>query len=169
MPRDTLIQVRAGTTAQWAAVNPILGVGEHGLDTDLRVEKIGDGATAWLSLPTPAGGMTAAALAADAAFSGAYGPILNVQVLAWALAQAFRLVSATRDSNDAITTASVVWPDGSTGTFTTDTASSAFPGAIDAYHVTYVNVTTGTKTVTQTAVTRNGNGAVTAQPALTVA
>lgn len=49
----------------------------------------------------------------------------------WAYSQTFRLVSATRDSNEAIVTADIVWPDGVTGTFTTDLASTAFPGAID--------------------------------------
>ncbi|GAA4845419.1 hypothetical protein GCM10023201_40800 [Actinomycetospora corticicola] len=98
-----------------------------------------------------------------------FGAILNTHLLAWTYAQAFRLVSATRDANSAITTASVVWPDGSTGTFTTTTASSAFPGAIDAYTVTYVPASGASKTVTQPAVTRDSAGAVTAQPALTVA
>jgi hypothetical protein len=97
-----------------------------------------------------------------------YGAVLNTHLLAWAYAQAFRLVSATRDANEAITTASVVWPDGSTGTFTTDTASTAFPGAIDAYHVTYIPASGPTKTIAQTAVTRDGAGAVTAQPGLVV-
>lgn len=98
-----------------------------------------------------------------------HGAILNTHLLAWAYGQAFRLVSATRDTNEAITTASVVWPDGATGTFTTDTASTSFPGAIDAYHVTYVPTSGATKTVTQTAVTRDAGGAVIAQPAVTVA
>jgi hypothetical protein len=112
---------------------------------------------------------TTSAIAADAALTGTFAPILNAGLLGWAYAQAFRLVSATRDANGAISTATVVWPDGSTGTFTTDTASTAFPGAIDAYHVTYVNGATGTKTVTQAAVTRDlTTGAVTAQPALAV-
>lgn len=105
-----------------------------------------------------------------AQLNGTFVATLNAGLIGWTLAQAFRVSSASRDSNGAITTASVVWPDGSTGTFTTDTASTAFPGAIDAYHVTYVNAGLSiSKTVTQTAVTRDGNGAVTAQPALTVA
>lgn len=93
---------------------------------------------------------------------------LTTALLDWGYSQSYRLVSATRDANEAITTASVVWPDGATGTFTTDTASTAFPGAIDAYHVTHV-LAGVTKTVTQSAVTRDAGGAVTAQPALTVA
>jgi len=91
----------------------------------------------------------------------------NRALSTWAYAQSFQLVSATRDVNGAITTASIVWPDGATGTFTTDTASTAFPGAIDAWHATYV-LGALTKTVTQPAVTRDANGAVTAQPAITI-
>ena len=92
----------------------------------------------------------------------------NTSLVGWALADAFQLVSASRDANGAVTTASVVWPDGATGTFTTVTASTAFPGAIDAYRVTYVSGGV-TKTVTQPAVTRDvTTGAVTAQPLLTV-
>lgn len=60
----------------------------------------------------------------------------------------------------------MVWPDGTTGMYTATTVSSAFPGAVDAYTVTYLGA--ATKTVTQAAVTRNSVGAVTAQPALVV-
>ncbi|MCK9591885.1 MAG: hypothetical protein M0Q91_07745 [Methanoregula sp.] len=50
MPRDDLYQYRRGTTAAWAAANPVLAVGEPGIDTDLKIIKFGDGTTAWLSL-----------------------------------------------------------------------------------------------------------------------
>lgn len=74
----------------------------------------------------------------------------------------------TRDSNGAATSAGVTWPDGTTGTYTADTVSTAFPGAVDAYHVTYGSPVT--KTYTQPAVTRDpSTGAVTNRPALTVA
>jgi hypothetical protein len=89
------------------------------------------------------------------------------QVLTWAYAEAYQLVSATRDVNGAIITASIAWPDGATGVFTTDTASIAFPGSIDAYHVTYILGSTSF-TVTQPLVTRDSNGAVTVQPAITI-
>lgn len=72
----------------------------------------------------------------------------------------------TRDSNDAATTAPVVWPDGTTGTYTATTVSTAHPGAVDAYTVTWAGPTT--RTVTQPAVTRNSSGAVTNRPAMTV-
>lgn len=72
----------------------------------------------------------------------------------------------TRDANGAATSAPVVWPDGSPGTYTATTVSTAFPGAIDAYTITYGSPVT--KTYTQPAVTRDASGAVTARPALVV-
>ncbi len=84
----------------------------------------------------------------------------------WAYTQAFQAVTATRDANGAIVTAIIVWPDGVAGVFTTDVASTAFPGAIDAWHATYAS--TPSKTITQPAVTRDASGAVIAQPAITI-
>jgi uncharacterized protein DUF5907 len=72
----------------------------------------------------------------------------------------------TRDSNGAATSAGVVWPDGVTGTYTATTVSTTFPGAVDAYAVTYSGTTT--KTVSQPAVTRGSSGAVTNRPAMVV-
>ncbi len=72
----------------------------------------------------------------------------------------------TRDANNVVTTSGVVWPDGSTGTFTATTVNSTFK-CVDAYTVTYVNG--ATKTVTQSAVTRNAGGYVTTYPVATVA
>lgn len=37
----------------------------------------------------------------------------------------------TRDGNEALTSAAVVWPDGTPGTFTAETLSTAHPGAVD--------------------------------------
>lgn len=45
------IQLRRDTTANWTAQNPTLLLGEIGIDTDLDAHKIGDGSTAWISLP----------------------------------------------------------------------------------------------------------------------
>lgn len=47
----TLIQFRRDTSVNWASVNPVLAQGELGLETDTAKYKIGDGATAWNSLP----------------------------------------------------------------------------------------------------------------------
>jgi len=94
------------------------------------------------------------------------GASSNIQLLNWAYVQAFAITSATRNSNDVITTASIVWPDGAAGAFTTDTINTTY-NAIDAWHATHILSGT-TKTVTQTAVTRNTNGAVTVQPVITI-
>jgi len=49
-------QFRRDTTANWSSANPILSDGEFGLDTTLDQFKIGDGVTAYNSLPY--GGIT---------------------------------------------------------------------------------------------------------------
>jgi hypothetical protein len=51
----TKIQLRRGTAAQWASVNPTLSSGEPGMETDTLKLKIGDGATAWNSLAYTSG------------------------------------------------------------------------------------------------------------------
>ena len=48
----TVIQLRRGTSAQWSSANPVLGSGELGVDTTLKILKLGDGAAAWASLST---------------------------------------------------------------------------------------------------------------------
>ena len=45
------IQVRRGTSTNWTSVNPILAGGELGFETDTNKIKVGDGTTAWSSLP----------------------------------------------------------------------------------------------------------------------
>lgn len=44
------IQHRRGTSAEWAAADPVLASAEWGYDTTLKNVKIGDGATAWNAL-----------------------------------------------------------------------------------------------------------------------
>jgi hypothetical protein len=50
------IRIRRDTSANWTAQNPILGSGELGLDTTLNILKVGDGTTAWSTLPAVVGG-----------------------------------------------------------------------------------------------------------------
>lgn len=90
----------------------------------------------------------------------------TTSLLSWAYGSLFQVNTATRDSNSAIITANITWPDGVSGVFTTDVASTAFPGAIDAWHATYAG--TPTKTITQTTVTRDSAGAVVIQPAIVI-
>ena len=73
----------------------------------------------------------------------------------------------TRDSNEAATTASVVWPDGTAGVYTATSVSTAFPGAVDAYTITYGSPTV-LRTYTQPAVTRDAAGAAITVPAIVV-
>lgn len=47
----TRIQIRRDTSANWEANNPVLALGEPGLETDTFIIKYGDGSTAWNSLP----------------------------------------------------------------------------------------------------------------------
>lgn len=65
-------------------------------------------------------------------------------------------------TNGAVTSAAIVWSDGVTGVYT-GTPSAAFPGSIDFYTLTH-----GTQTYTQPTVTRDANGNITNQPAITV-
>lgn len=45
------IQIRRGTAAAWTSANSILADGELGIETDTRKIKIGNGTTAWNTLP----------------------------------------------------------------------------------------------------------------------
>jgi hypothetical protein len=51
------MQQRRGTAAQWAVTNPVLESGELGFESDTTNLKIGDGSTAWNSLPYVAEGV----------------------------------------------------------------------------------------------------------------
>lgn len=74
--------------------------------------------------------------------------------------------AVVRNSDGAAVTAPVIWPDGATGTYAADTLSTAFPGAVDGYHITYAG--TNPKTYTQPTITRDSNGAAITVPAITV-
>lgn len=65
------VTVRAGTTAEWADADasddeaaPVLAAGEVGIDTTTGAVKVGDGATAFASLPGRKAAVVAAPLAA---------------------------------------------------------------------------------------------------------
>ena len=50
------IKLRGDTAANWTSNNPVLALREPGVETDTAKIKIGDGVTAWTSLPYAAGG-----------------------------------------------------------------------------------------------------------------
>lgn len=85
----------------------------------------------------------------------------------WAISLAFTVKSGTRDGNGALVSADIVWPDGATGVFTATDLSTDFPGAVDGWTATYLKEGV-TITVTQPVVTRNVDGAVTAQPVIVI-
>jgi len=86
-------------------------------------------------------------------------------LFAWVESGAYELKEITRDSDGVITSATVKWPDGTSGVFTT-TAKNATWLAIDAYQVTHPE---SGKTVMQAAVTRDADGNVIIKPVLTIA
>lgn len=45
------IQVRRDLSTAWTSINPVLAAGEFGYETDTGSLKIGNGSTAWASLP----------------------------------------------------------------------------------------------------------------------
>lgn len=48
---NNALQIKRGTAARWAELNPILANGEPGFEYDSKKLKIGDGHTAWNELP----------------------------------------------------------------------------------------------------------------------
>lgn len=88
-------------------------------------------------------------------------------LIAWTEAESYQPVTVTYHGTYeyTVSTMTVKWPDGAGGTFTTDTINATWEG-IDAYHITHNG---SSQTITQAAVTRNGDGNVTAKPNLTVA
>jgi hypothetical protein len=45
------IQLRNGTSAAWTLANPVLAIGEFGLETNTGLFKIGNGVNDWNTLP----------------------------------------------------------------------------------------------------------------------
>lgn len=82
----TTILERGGTAAQWTVANPILAARQLGVETDTGKIKVGDGATAWVSLQYSAIPLDAD-LAAIAALSSAADKVpYSTGAQAWALA-----------------------------------------------------------------------------------
>lgn len=65
------IQFRRGTSTEWYNANPILSDGEIGYETDTKIIKFGDGATAWRVLDVAAAGDITAVYAGTGLTGGA--------------------------------------------------------------------------------------------------
>lgn len=94
-------------------------------------------------------------------------PALVEKLIAWVQSQAFVLSQVEYDPDGVLSSAAVAWPDGGTGTLTVTSVNETWH-AVDAFSVTYLRGGV-TRTVIQPAVTRDADGAVTAQPTPTVA
>ena len=92
-------------------------------------------------------------------------PANEERLAEWAQGKDYEPLVITRDSEGRATTFTVKWPDGSAGTYVA-TDFNATHEVYDGY--TIIHVDSGL-TVTQSAVTRNSDGAITNKPALTVA
>jgi hypothetical protein len=66
----TQIQFRRGTASQWTSANPTLASGEMGFETDTGYAKIGNGTTAWTSLPYSLAGGDISGVTAGTGLSG---------------------------------------------------------------------------------------------------
>lgn len=133
------------TAAALAADNDVPLDGERVRETDTGREKTGNGTAHYNDLPYDGAnllGQVQAAKNPDLLVTGA----------------------VSLDGNDLITSADVVWPDGSPGTLSITSRDSN--GAVLAYNITYGSPVT--KTFTQPTITRNANGAVTNVPAIVV-
>lgn len=111
---------------------------------------------------------TAYTAAADDDVTGSTTPVglSDARLLEMAAGAAYQLTARTLDSDNVITSATVAWPDGGTGTYTLLVKNSTFLLA-DSYRITHVNDGL-TRTVTQPTVTRNADGEITVMPALVV-
>jgi hypothetical protein len=137
----TAIRVRRGTAADWTAGNPVLALGEPGLETDTRKVKYGDGSTAWNSLGY--------AVAAVSVTWGSIGGTLSSQTDLLAALNA-RLAAASNLSD----LASAATARTNLGLGSLATQSGTFSGA-----------SSGTNTGDQTTITGNAGTATTLQTA----
>jgi hypothetical protein len=90
----------------------------------------------------------------------------DAKLIELAASESYEVLSATRDTDELPTTATIKWPDGNTGTFTTITKYTG-PGAVavNSYTLTYP---IRSRKITQAAPTRDAAGNPTTVPALTI-
>ena len=103
-------QLRGGTAADWTAANPVLASREPGAETDTGKLKIGDGSTAWSSLPYVGGGgeavggyVYATAMQINARTGATYTPVSADQYQQLS----FTLTASNGAGSDTTTAASV--------------------------------------------------------------
>ena len=90
----------------------------------------------------------------------------NASLIEMTQSGAYQMINRTLDSDNVITSADVVWPDGATGMYDLVEKNNTFLVA-DSFQVTYISDTVE-RVVFQPLVTRNASGYITLKPALTV-
>jgi hypothetical protein len=70
MPRIANIQIRHDIAANWTTINPVLSLGEMGVETDTWRTKSGDGTAAWAALPYSPGNVVSQTAAPTAVVVG---------------------------------------------------------------------------------------------------
>ena len=85
-------------------------------------------------------------------------------LIAFTAGSCYQPISIKRDQNGLMTNATVLWPDGTFGSYNSTSNNPAWI-TVDSFTVTYTNAG---KTVTQPAVLRDQTGSVTNKPALVV-
>ena len=86
-------------------------------------------------------------------------------LISWTQGKDYEPLVITRNGEGRVTSMTVKWTDGSAGVYTA-TNYNATHEVYDGYTITHTDTS---RTVTQAAVTRNGEGAITNKPALSVA
>lgn len=76
------VQLRRDLAGSWTVANPILGLGELGIETDTRFIKIGDGSTHWVDLPYMGSTKSAVGLSNVDNTSDINKPVSTAQALA---------------------------------------------------------------------------------------
>lgn len=95
-------------------------------------------------------------------FSGQMLPSFLTTFIGWVAATAYQMTGATYDTDYVLSGASILWPDGGTGTYTRIVKNTDFLD-VDSYSVTYIKSPLS-YTVTQPTVTRDAAGNITICP-----
>lgn len=122
----TRIQIRRDTSTNWQLNNPVLAIGEPGLETDTQIVKYGDGVTAWNSLPYANLNSLSDFTTANLAENSANLYYTNSRVLGYVTAATTRLTL-----NNSIVLASFTYdnlPAGVTGALVFETSNNIFRG-----------------------------------------
>lgn len=168
----TQIQFRRGTSTQWTSTNPVLASGELGFETNTGFAKIGDGTTAWNSLPYSLAGGDISSVTAGTGLSG--GGTTGAVTLSIDTATTVDLTTAQTLTNKTLTTPTITQGT-STPSFTTNAytlvagdagkallaSNSSTAGTINVP----TNATTAYAIGTQITIIQTGSGQLTVQAA----